>query len=152
MASEWRQISAQKSSTRKPGLPTHHQRLLHDIVANQENLKVPKTVEASPAEWLVLWSDNTDIEIVGQIADSETWKVCCCRCLVIQFCLTLCDSTDCNLPGSSVHGIFRAGMLEWVAISFSRGSSRPRDGTHISWASCLGRWVLYHGATWEAPG
>ena len=47
-------------------------------------------------------------------------------------CPTLCDPIDCNPPDSSVHGIFQAGILEWVAISFSRGSSRPRDWNCIS--------------------
>ena len=51
---------------------------------------------------------------------------------VTQSCLTLCDPMDCSLPGSSVHGIFQARILEWVAISFSRGSSRPRDWTRVS--------------------
>ena len=51
---------------------------------------------------------------------------------------------DCTLPSSSVHGILRARILEWVAISFSRGSSQPRDQTCISWFSCIGRQVLYH--------
>ena len=46
---------------------------------------------------------------------------------VAQPCLTLCDPMDCSLPGSSVHGIFQAIVLEWIAISFSRGSSQPRD-------------------------
>ena len=45
---------------------------------------------------------------------------------VAQLCLTLCDPMDCSLPGSFVYGIFQAIVLEWVAISFSRGSSRPR--------------------------
>ena len=45
---------------------------------------------------------------------------------VAQLCLTLCNPIDCSLPGSSVHGIFQARILEWVAISFSRESSRPR--------------------------
>ena len=49
-----------------------------------------------------------------------------------QSCTTLCDPMDCSLPGSSVHGIFQARILEWVAISFSRRSSRPRDWTRIS--------------------
>ena len=44
---------------------------------------------------------------------------------VAQSCLTLCDPMDCSLPDSSVHGIFQARVLEWIAISFSRGSSRP---------------------------
>ena len=51
---------------------------------------------------------------------------------VAQSCLTLCDCMDCSLPGSSVHGIFQARILEWVAISFSRRSSRPRDRTRVS--------------------
>ena len=46
---------------------------------------------------------------------------------VTQQCLTLCDPMDCSPPGSSVHGIFQARILEWVAISFSRGFSQPRD-------------------------
>ena len=51
--------------------------------------------------------------------------------LVTQSCLTLCDPTDCSLPASSVHGIFQARTLEWIAISFSRGSSPPRDWTQV---------------------
>ena len=50
----------------------------------------------------------------------------------------------CSPPRSSVHGILQARMLEWVAIPFSRGSSRPRDQTHVSYVSCVGRWALYH--------
>ena len=46
-------------------------------------------------------------------------------------CLTLCDPMDCSLPGFSVHGIFQARVLEWGAISFSRGSSWPRDRTQV---------------------
>ena len=51
---------------------------------------------------------------------------------VAQSCLTLCDPMDCSLPGFSVHGIFQASVLEWLAISFSRGSSWPRDQTQVS--------------------
>ena len=47
-------------------------------------------------------------------------------------CLTLWDPVDCSLPGSSIHGIFQARILEWDAISFSRRSSRPRDQTQVS--------------------
>ena len=53
--------------------------------------------------------------------------------LFIQSCLTLCDPIDCSPLGFSVHGILQARILEWVAISFSRGSSQPRDWT---WVSC----------------
>ena len=51
---------------------------------------------------------------------------------VAQSCPTLCDPTDYSPPGSTVHGILQARILEWVAISFSRGSSRPRDRTQVS--------------------
>ena len=51
---------------------------------------------------------------------------------VIQSYPTLCDPMDCGLPSSSVHGIFQARILEWVAISFSRRSSQPRDQTQVS--------------------
>ena len=54
------------------------------------------------------------------------------RSEVTQPCPTLCDPMGCSLPGSSVHGILQARVLEWVAISFSRGSSRPRDWTGVS--------------------
>ena len=49
------------------------------------------------------------------------------KCEVAQSCPTLCDPMDCSLPGSSGHGIFQAIVLEWIAISFSKGSSQPRD-------------------------
>ena len=62
---------------------------------------------------------------------------------------TLCNPMD--PPVSSVHGIFQARILEWVAISSSRGSSWPRGLTHISCISCIGRQILYHRVTWEAP-
>ena len=53
-----------------------------------------------------------------------------CVCVCAQSCLTLCDPKDCSWPDSSVHGIFQARILEWVAISYSRGYSQPRDRTH----------------------
>ena len=67
---------------------------------------------------------------------------------VAQLCLTLCDPMDYSLLGSSVHGIFQARILEWITISSSRGSSQARDQTCVS---CIGRWILYHWNTWEAP-
>ena len=62
------------------------------------------------------------IAIYYQLIDGGTipWKQ------IAQLCLTLCDPMECSLPGSSVHGILQARILEWVAISFSRESSRPR--------------------------
>ena len=66
----------------------------------------------------------------------------CHFCLVAQFVWLFAT------PGYCICGISQARILEWVAISFSRGSSRPRDGTFIS---CIGRWVIYHWATKETP-
>ena len=59
------------------------------------------------------------------------WSLCA------QSCLTVCDAMDCNPTGSSVHGILLARILEWVVISFSRGSSRPRDQTRVSCVSSV---------------
>ena len=60
-------------------------------------------------------------------------------CLVTQSYLTLCDPMDCSLPGSSIHGISQARILEWVAISSSRGSSQK---SNPGLPHC--RWLLYH--------
>ena len=71
-------------------------------------------------------------------------------CSVVQSCLTVSDPTDYSPPGSSVHGVFLARILEWVAISSSRGSSQLRDWTHVSCVSCTGRKIVYLWATREA--
>ena len=72
------------------------------------------------------------------------------RCVeVLQSCPTLCDPMDYNPPDSSVHGILQARILEWIALSFSRGSSQARDQTHIACVSpaSAGRFL-----TTEPPG
>ena len=58
---------------------------------------------------------------------------CSCGYVLVSQCPTLGDLVDCSPPGSSVHGIFQARILEWVATPFYRGSSRLRDGTQVSW-------------------
>ena len=78
------------------------------------------------------------------------WERCVCARSAPQSCPTLCDPMDCSPPsGSSVHGISQARILEWVDMSFSRGSSRPRGQTQVF---CIGRWVPYHlghqGSPW----
>ena len=73
------------------------------------------------------------------------------RCVRAQACPTLCDPMDCSPSGTSAHGIFQARILEWFAISSSRGSSQPRDRTHISYVSCIGRQVLYHKCHLRSP-
>ena len=81
---------------------------------------------------------------------SEQRLTVCVLCFIAQTCPTLWDTMDCSPPGSSVHGIFQARILEQVAISYSRGSSQSRDQTHISCISCIGRWIFYHCVSWEA--
>ena len=76
-----------------------------------------------------------------------TWVYACIFLFVAESCLTLCDPVACSLPASSVRGIYQARALEQVAILFSRGSSQPRDWTHVS---CIGRWILCHWAIREA--
>ena len=66
----------------------------------------------------------------------------CVRAHVLSHIPFFCDSTDCSPLGSSVHGILQAGILEWVAISLSWGSFRPRE--RVSCGSCTGRQILYH--------
>ena len=75
--------------------------------------------------------------------------VCIISIVHAQSCPTLCDPMDCRLPGSSVPGIFQARILEWVAITCSRGRTWPRDQTRVSCVSCIERWILYHCTTWE---
>ena len=80
--------------------------------------------------------------ICQQIWKTQQWSQDSKRCFhsnpkeseseVVQLCPTLCDPMDCSLPSSSVHEIFQATILEWTAISFSRGSSQPRDQTQVS--------------------
>ena len=88
-----------------------------------------------------------NLQFTGQFPDSQEIIVYS----VAQSCLTVCNPMDCSLLGSSVHGIFHARILERVAISLSRESSRPMDQTHISWISWIGRQILYHSGTWKAP-
>ena len=73
---------------------------------------------------------------------SFRWFCACCS--VPQSCPTLSDPTNCSPPGSSVHGIIPLTTLNWFSISSSRGSSRSRERSCVSYISCLGRRILYH--------
>ena len=93
-------------------------------------------------------------EVIFALWNLQKWSCCnsntnCC-CLVAQTFLTLWDLMDCSQPDSSVHRgqtPVQAGILEWVAISISWGSSQPRDRTLIS---CISRQILHSWATREA--
>ena len=89
-------------------------------------------------------------ETLGFSPDGACVCVCVCVCCV-QSCLTLCDPLDCSPPSSSVHGNPQTRVLEQVAISSFRGSSRPRDRTRVSLVSCISKQILYHCITREAP-
>ena len=83
--------------------------------------------------------DSTELKVKIYLTMEEkyllelmiNWNMFVC-CEVAQLSPTLCDPMDCNLSGSSIHGIFQVRILEWIAISFSRRSSWPRDWTQVS--------------------
>ena len=72
------------------------------------------------------------------------WLPCACMCVkLLQSCPTLCDPMDYSPAGSFVHGTLQARILEWVAVSYSKGSYQSRDWIHVSNISCIGIQVLY---------
>ena len=87
------------------------------------------------------------IFILMLVACSWPWRKCLYRVCALSHVLTLCSPAGCSPPGSTVHGVFQARILEWVAVSYLRGSYWSRQWT---WVSCIGKWVLYHWAAWEA--
>ena len=126
------------------------------------------TSSADPSGWSELWSWDgpkgcSSLRQSGQVAIQPCgtiygcglapgrwsdfgWDNSLCACM-LQLCPTLCDSVDCHLPGSYVHGILQARMLEWVAIPFSRVSFQPRTYL-LQLLPC--RKILYCWATGEA--
>ena len=92
------------------------------------------------------WSEAPLLNIICGLLEPGLWdslleerQVCQSMCAKsFQLCPTLCNLMDCNPSGSSVHGILQARILEWVAVSFSRGSFWLRDCTHVSYISCIG--------------
>ena len=90
--------------------------------------------------FMAVWFTHTVIaeETTGFLQQNSICQFCVCA----QSCPTVSDPLDCSPPGFSVHGIFQARIIEWVAISYSRGSSRPRNRSHVSCVSCTGRWIL----------
>ena len=83
-------------------------------------------------------------QTVINISLLEEW---CMHAKSLQLCPPLCDPMDCSLPGSSVHGILQARILEWVAVPSSMGSSQPRDRTHVSCVSSLAGGFFTTGTT-----
>ena len=98
-----------------------------------------EVVQHSSVESVVQWENRAmSFKSLMQFLPGMAFE-CAVLCLDSQLCLTLCDPMLCSPPGSAVHGILPARILEWVAYPFSRGSSQPRDQTGL--LHC--RWILY---------
>ena len=95
------------------------------------------------------WARKTSCQWARPTQLSLMLCVLCAKSL--QSCPTLCDPMDRRPPGSSVHEILQARVLEWVAMPSSRGSSPPRDWTCISYVSCINRWVPCHQHFLRSP-
>ena len=109
-----------------------------------------------------VWFGSKGLSIAGPPAQRMCWHLALCRpahssrfsntarmcAKSLQSCLTLCHPMDSSPPGSSVHGILQARILEWVAMPSSRESSRPREQTHVTCISCIASGVF----TSEPPG
>ena len=106
-------------------------------------------------EWLSLDRGTAWLKGVRTAGKGARWREqhACVHGKLLQSCLTMTiyNPMFCSPPSSPVHGIFQARILEWVAMPACRGSSRPRDQTHISCGSCIaGRYSTYHSGPGEA--
>ena len=119
------------------------------------------SLRANGGAWMCLGGDARSDVLTGRDARRWRWLSTCsvtatlqcppgCCCLAPKSCPALCSPMDCSPPGSSVHGIFPAGILEWVAIFSSRASSWPRDWTSSSCVFLHWTRILHHWATREA--
>ena len=101
--------------------------------------------------WPVLCSHGDGFQGWQLVVRCLWWGVCM-HAKSLQSCLTLCYTMDHSWPGSSVRGILQARILEWVALSFYRGSSWPRDRTRISYVSCIAGEFFTTSATGKPHG
>ena len=127
------------------GIPNHLTCLLRNLYAGQ---KATVRTGHGTTDWfqigkevlqgcilspcLLTYMPSTSWETLGWNKHKLESRLPAAAAKSLQSCLTLCGPMDCSLPGSSIHGIFQARVLEWVAISFSRVSSWPRDRTQVS--------------------
>ena len=115
---------------------------------SQEELACDPSTEHHSLCWVdsvivILW--NSPLQLIFWVNWNDLIAALrvCVFVLVTELYLTLCNLMDYRPPGSSVHGILQARILEWVAIPFSRESSWPRDETLVFCVSCNGWWILY---------
>ena len=97
----------------------------------------------------ILWYVVTILTL--QMMKSRFRMVVCTQLLSDVLLWIVLSSVEGSPQGSSVHGIFQQRILEQVSISYFSGSSQSRDRSCVSWVSCIGRWILYHCATWKPP-
>ena len=100
----------------------------------EHSLTPPSLIECSGLPFLVMW-----------------WFLLLCILSCFSRVWLFCDPMDCSPPGSSILEILQARILEWVAISSFRRSSRPKDWTHVSYITCIGRQVLCHWCHLGSP-
>ena len=114
---------------------------------NGEKRDSPQLQHARLVLYFVSWSLAPE-KLEGPMEFSRLWKKTKKESEIAQLCPTLCDPMDCSLPGSSVHGILQARILEWVAISFSKGIF-PTQGLNLGLPHC--RQTLYHLSRQGSP-
>ena len=99
------------------------------------DLYSPQSIRQGYSPLTPLWCANSSsITVAGRndMLELSAFVTQCMHAKSLQSCPTLCDPVDCSQPGSSVHGFLQARILEWIAMPSSRGSSRPRNWTHVS--------------------
>ena len=116
-----------------------------------------RRISASPDNWYNLNLNSIlcllpfGMEIPGQLRAKSKICMCVCVCMstkLFHLCPTLCNPMDYSLPSSSVHGIFQARILEWIAMPSSRRSSQSRD--RILMSTALAAWFFTTSTSWEA--
>ena len=108
------------------------------------------TVPVGAKRWTQLNTNARGMKRIHKYRPMFSTSVCV-HANSLQSCTTLCSTMDCFPPGSSVHGILQARILEWVAISSSRASFQPKNRTCTFYVSYNGRWVLYHYSHLGSP-
>ena len=104
-------------------------------LGREDPLEKEMATHSSILSWRIQWTEEPGrLQSIAslRVRHDRVLLTLQIQVLVAQSCLTLCSPMDCSPQGSSAYGIFQARILEWVVISFSRGSSQPRDRTQAS--------------------
>ena len=135
MVQWWRtQVQGELQASAEKGKLEHTSWFKHSRLQNQYNKLQKKSWSVLP---LCLY--NLVVEIRNSLLFQRWTKSpsCVCVCVCTPLCPTLCNPTDCSPPGFSVQGISQVRTLEWVVMPSSRGSSLPKDRTHLSCVYCV---------------